>query len=112
MFEVYQDKIKRLINDLYEPGSPGITNHDIKMTTHQIKSNLEIVIPANYIDEPTVFECLEELGFFPKYEQKQEIVKREIEGKTDAEGNQLYETDIVDYDDLVYYWYLKKREND
>lgn len=112
MFEVYRDRIKDLINDLYIPGETGISNHDLRVTTAGIVRDLKLVIPESFIDEPTVYEVLEELNFKPKYETKQEIVKREVEGKTDAEGNQLYETDIEDFEDMAYFWYLKKREND
>lgn len=94
------------------PGEPGIGKHDLRLATLDVMVQLRNVIPANFIDEPTVYECLEELGFEPKYESKQEIVEREIEGKTDLKGKQLIENDIVDYDDLTYFWYFKKREND
>lgn len=112
MFDVYKDKIKELILRLYMPGEPGIGKHDLRLSTLDVMVQLRNVIPANFIDEPTVYECLEELGFEPKYESKQEIVEREIEGKTESKGKQLIENDIVDYDDLTYFWYFKKREND
>ncbi len=112
MFEDYKEKIKKLISDLYIPGETGIGNHDLKLTTNQLVVQLKTVIPSNFIDEPTVFESLEELGYKPKYESKQEIVIREIEGKSDIDGKQLTEKDIVDYDDMMYFWYFKKLEND
>lgn len=70
MFDVYKDKIKELILKLYIPGEPGIGNHDLRLTTLDVMVQLRNVIPANFIDEPTVYECLEELGFEPKYESK------------------------------------------
>ena len=41
-------------------------------------------------------------------EQKKEIVYREIEGQTDADGNPLREKDVITYDDFVFYYYFEK----
>ena len=107
MFEVYKDKIKDLINALYVPGDTGIGNHDLKLTTKDLVGQLSTVIPANFVDETTVFEVLQELNYQPMYESKQEIVLVENETKNEAPTQ-----DIVNFDDMTYYWYFKKREND
>lgn len=105
--KTYSERVKKLITDLYLPCSPGA--QDLKMTTNSIYSDLCTIIPSTAFDPYEVVEIMEDLGFVPGYEQKEEITFRTIEGETDEKGNPLVEKDIKTYDDLVYYWYLKKK---
>jgi len=92
----YKDRIKHLINHLYEPGD--VENFDAKLTTSQIYSDLCSIIPSNAIDKFDVVEALEEMNFQPFYEQKKQIVV-----------NEKGEEKVKIYDDLTYFWYLKKK---
>lgn len=94
-YDDYKDRIRYLISRLYEPAD--VNNFDVKMTTSMIFNNLCSIIPANAFDEFVLVELLEEMGFEPGYEQKKKVTE-------DSKGNKL---EII-YDDLVYYWYLKK----
>lgn len=91
----YKDRIKDLISKLYAPAD--VTNYDVKMTTTEVYANLCTIIPANAFDEFDVVEILEELNFFPGYEQKTLTIEKE---------NGEKETKV--FDDLVYFWYMKK----
>lgn len=93
--KTHKERIRYLIARLYEPGNPE--NFDIRMTTAMIYENLCSIIPANAFDEFDVVEVLEELGYEPAYEKKKEITE-------DAKGNET----VREYDDLLYFWYMKK----
>lgn len=93
----YRDRIRNLISRLYEPAD--LNNFDVRMTTPGIYGNLCTVIPANAFDEFDVVEVLEELGFEPQYEKKREITE-----------NDKGEKAVREYDDLAYFWYMKKKE--
>lgn len=95
-YDDYNDRIKTMITRLYTPGSPQ--DFDIKMSTSNIFQDLCNIIPETAIDKYMVMECLEELGFEPGYEQKKITITKD-------DGEQ--ESRI--YDDLTYYWYLKKK---
>lgn len=92
----YIDRIKLMISRLYSPGLPQ--DFDVKMTTSGIFNNLCSILPENAIDEYIIMECLEELGFEPGYEQK----KLEF-------NNEDGEKEVRFFDDLTYFWYLKKK---
>ena len=102
----YLDDIKKLIFDHYHPGEPGVS--EMKFTLAEIKIQLNSIFPANSFDTFDLKNILDELGIEPKYEQKKEIVYREIEGQTDADGNPLREKDVITYDDFVFYYYFEK----
>lgn len=91
----YKTRIKELIQKLYEPGD--ITSYDVKMTTEGVYNNLCSILPSTAFDQYDVLEALEELNFFPGYETKKETIE-------DEKGNK---TEKI-YDDLTYFWYLKK----
>lgn len=94
--KTHKERIRYLISRLYEPGNPK--NFDIRMTTSMVYKNLCSIIPANAFDEFDVVEVLEELGFEPEYETKEETSK-------DAKGKET----VREYDDLLYFWYMKKK---
>lgn len=102
----YLDDIKKLISEHYYPGEPEVSQ--IKFTLAEIKIQLNSIFPANSFDTFDLKKILDELGMEPKYEQKKEVVYREIEGETDAEGNPLREKDVITYDDFVFYYYFEK----
>ncbi|MGV0948475.1 hypothetical protein ACTS93_15275 [Empedobacter falsenii] len=102
----YLDDIKKLIFDHYHPGEPEVSK--MKFTLAEIKIQLNSIFPANSFDTFDLKNILDELGIEPKYEQKKEIVYREIEGQTDADGNPLREKDVITYDDFVFYYYFEK----
>jgi len=102
----YLDDIKKLISEHYYPGEPEISQ--IKFTLAEIKIQLNSIFPANSFDTFDLKKILDELGMEPKYEQKKEVVYREIEGQTDADGNPLREKDVITYDDFVFYYYFEK----
>ena len=102
----YLDDIKKLISEHYYPGEPGVSQ--IKFTLAEIKIQLNSIFPANSFDTFDIKKILDEFGVEPKYEQKQEVVYREIEGETDADGNPLREKDVITFDDFVFYYYFEK----
>lgn len=67
------------------------------MTTAMVYKNLCSIIPANAFDEFDVVEVLEDLNFEPQYEKKIEVTE-------DAKGKKA----VREYDDLLYFWYMKK----
>ncbi|MDD3772112.1 MAG: hypothetical protein RBT46_04335 [Weeksellaceae bacterium] len=91
----YKDRIKYLISRLYEPADTK--DYTIRMTTLDIYKNLCSIIPATSFDEFDLLEVLEELGYQPGYEQK----KLEVKNESGKEEERIY-------DDLTYYWYMKK----
>lgn len=92
----YQERIRQLIDQLYAPAD--VTDYHVKMSTAQMYANLCTILPERAFDEYDVVEALEELNFFPGYEQKKETVEDEHGNKT-----------VKVYDDLTYFWYLKKK---
>lgn len=106
-YDDYKDRIRYLISRLYEPAD--INNFDVKMSTPAIYNDLCTVIPANAFDQFDLVEVLESMGFEPQYETKKEIITRELEGQFDEKGNPVTEKDVEEYDDLRYYWYMKKK---
>lgn len=96
--KTYRDRVRYLITRLYEPGT--IENHDVKMTTPMIYEDLCTIIPSKAFDEYDVVEVLEEEGFQPQYEQKlkRNKTKKSAEPET--------------FDDVAYFWYLKKKTNE
>lgn len=93
----YKDRIKHLISKLYSPGD--VTDFDVKMSTPQIYEDLCSIIPSRSFDEFDVVEVLEDLNFFPGYEQKVHQIENE-------KGN----VETIISDDLVFYWYMKKND--
>lgn len=102
----YEERVKKLISNLYYPGS--VENHDVKMSTPEIYQNLCTIIPATAFDPYDLVNWMEEMGFEPQYETKEDITYREIEGQKDEKGNPVMEKDVKEYDDLRYYWYMQK----
>lgn len=102
----YEERVKKLIGNLYYPGS--VESHDVKMSTPEIYSNLCTVIPATAFDQHDLVNWLEDLGFEPQYQAKEDIKFREVKGQKDENGEPLMEKDVEEYDDLRYYWYMQK----
>src|SRR5690606_6910950 len=102
----FKDRARKLTSRLYVPGVPS--DYEVKMTTSGIYHDLCTIIPANALDEFDLVELLEEMGFQPQYEQKERVIAREVPDVKDEDGNPLIEKDVETYDDLVYYWYMKK----
>lgn len=102
----YKDRIRELISRLYAPAD--VTNYDVKMTTPEIYANLCTILPANAFDEYEVVEVLEDLNFFPGYESKEKVVERKV-GQNEK-GEDIIEVDVEEYDDLVFFWYMRKNQ--
>lgn len=98
IFRDYADRIKELISTIYEPGTPD--DHDAKLTTQNIFHDLCNIIPETAFDVYDVVDALEELNFTPGYERK-------VEKGTDDHGNEV----TVEYEDLKYFWYLKRKNS-
>lgn len=94
----YHERIRELISNLYDPAT--VEDYDIRKTTAGIYHDLCSIIPENAFDEYDVLEALEELNFIPGYEQKARTFENE-------KGEEITEI----YDDVMYFWYMKKKKS-